>query len=65
MDAADAEAVAADLAAADSGDAGGKPGDGDKRRHVTVMDWGSQPVVQITVRHGMRENVHSLTNSLV
>lgn len=53
LDAADAEAVGADIAAADAGSAGGKAlsaADAAKRRHVTLMDWGAQPVVEITVR---------------
>jgi hypothetical protein len=53
LDAADAEAVGADVAAADEGSAGGKPlseKDAAKRRHVTLMDWGAAPVVEITVR---------------
>lgn len=53
LDAADADAIGADWADADAGSAGGKPlseADAAKRRHVTLMDWGSQPVVEITVR---------------
>jgi hypothetical protein len=52
LDAVDAEAVGADIAAADEGFAGGKPlseKDSIKRRHVTLMDWGAAPVVEITV----------------
>ena len=52
LDAVDAEAIGADVAAADEGAAGGKPlseKDGAKRRHVTLMDWGAAPVVEITV----------------
>jgi hypothetical protein len=52
LDAVDAEAIGADMAAADEGAAGGKPlseKDGAKRRHVTLMDWGTAPVVEITV----------------
>lgn len=52
LDAVDAEAIGADMAAADEGAAGGKPlseKDGVKRRHITLMDWGAAPVVEITV----------------
>lgn len=54
LDAADAEAISADLAAADAGSDSKKTlseADCAKRRHVTLMDWGSQPVVEITVRN--------------
>lgn len=52
LDAVDAEAIGADMVAAEEGAAGGKPlseKDSVKRRHVTLMDWGVAPVVEITV----------------
>ncbi len=58
LDAADADAIGADVSAADAGSDGGKalsPADAGKRRHVTLMDWGASPVVEITVRRIFRD----------
>ncbi len=62
LDAADADAIGADVAAADAGSDGGKSlseADVGKRRHVTLMDWGAAPVVEITVRETAHESAYS------